>query len=150
MKLYRTTAGAFVELDGLYHRVDCESWDELINRDDLLGYLRSSVTRAAPVGASAINNLLAPIGSQEVWAAGVTYYRSRDPRMDEAENAGGGNFYDRVYSAARPELFFKASPHRVVGPGQPVRIRRDSNWNVPEPELTLVINSAAKIIGYTI
>jgi 2-dehydro-3-deoxy-D-arabinonate dehydratase len=93
---------------------------------------------------------LAPIDSQEVWAAGVTYYRSRTARMAESEVAGGGSFYDRVYSAERPELFFKALAHRVAGPGEKVRIRRDSKWNVPEPELALVISPAGKITGYTI
>jgi 2-dehydro-3-deoxy-D-arabinonate dehydratase len=95
-------------------------------------------------------SLLAPIDAQEVWAAGVTYYRSRTARMAESEVAGGGSFYDRVYSAARPELFFKALAHRVAGPGEKVRIRRDSKWNVPEPELALVISPAGKITGYTI
>jgi 2-dehydro-3-deoxy-D-arabinonate dehydratase len=93
---------------------------------------------------------LAPIDAQEVWAAGVTYYRSRTARMAESEVAGGGSFYDRVYSAERPELFFKALAHRVAGPGEKVRIRRDSKWNVPEPELALVISPAGKITGYTI
>ncbi len=93
---------------------------------------------------------LAPIDAQEVWAAGVTYYRSRTARMAESEVAGGGSFYDRVYSAERPELFFKALPHRVAGPGEKVRIRRDSKWNVPEPELALVISPEGKITGYTI
>jgi len=93
---------------------------------------------------------LPPIESQEVWAAGVTYYRSRTARMNESKIAGGGDFYDRVYAAERPELFFKATPHRVSGHGQPVRIRRDSHWNVPEPELALAINAQGKIVGYTI
>src|SRR5262249_45748874 len=97
-----------------------------------------------------LNVVLAPIVSQEVWAAGVTYYRSRAARMEESRDAGGGDFYDRVYAAERPELFFKATPHRVAGPGQQVRIRRDSRWNVPEPELALVVNRNAKLIGYTI
>src|SRR5215469_11719679 len=93
---------------------------------------------------------LAPIDSQEVWAAGVTYYRSRTARMAESEVAGGGSFYDRVYTAERPELFFKSLAHRVAGPEEKVRIRRDSKWNVPEPELALVISPAGKITGYTI
>jgi 2-dehydro-3-deoxy-D-arabinonate dehydratase len=92
----------------------------------------------------------APIQSQEVWAAGVTYYRSRTARMAESKEAGGGTFYDKVYSAERPELFFKSTPHRVAGPGEPVRLRGDSKWNVPEPELTLAINSRGRIFGYTI
>ena len=91
-----------------------------------------------------------PIGSQEVWAAGVTYFRSRDARMEESAESGGGDFYARVYDAERPELFFKATPHRVRGHRQPVRIRRDARWNVPEPELVLAICPRGKVIGYTI
>ena len=91
-----------------------------------------------------------PLKSQEVWAAGVTYQRSKAARMDESGNVGGGDFYDRVYHAERPELFYKSAPYRVSGPGQKVRIRKDSKWNVPEPELTLMISSSGRIIGYTI
>ena len=101
-------------------------------------------------GTPDLASLLPPIGSQEIWAAGVTYYRSRTARMEEAKLAGGGDFYDRVYDAARPELFFKATPHRVRGHRQPVRIRKDSKWNVPEPELALVVSSRGEIVGYTI
>ncbi len=93
-------------------------------------------------------HLLAPLGTQEVWAAGVTYQRSREARMEES--ADGGSFYDKVYRAPRPELFFKATPNRVVGPNQPLRIRSDSKWNVPEPELALVINSRGQIVAFTI
>ena len=92
--------------------------------------------------------MVAPIDSQEVWASGVTYLRSKVARMDESED--GGDFYDKVYAASRPELFFKSTPSRVVGHSQPVRIRRDSTWNVPEPELTLVLSSSGKVVGYTI
>jgi len=91
---------------------------------------------------------LAPIDDQEVWAAGVTYRRSKVARMEESESAA--SFYDKVYEADRPELFFKATPHRVVGPGQAVRIRRDAKWNVPEPELALVLNSRLKLVGFTV
>jgi 2-dehydro-3-deoxy-D-arabinonate dehydratase len=91
---------------------------------------------------------LAPIDRQEVWAAGVTYKRSQVARMEESEH--GATHYDRVYSADRPELFFKATPHRVSGPAEPVRVRADSRWSVPEPEFTLVLNPAGKIVGYTI
>jgi 2-dehydro-3-deoxy-D-arabinonate dehydratase len=123
----------------------------LINRDDHELVLTSMTRRAGRIPHfSPATEALAPIESQEVWAAGVTYYRSRTARLEEAKDAGGGDFYDRVYHAARPELFFKASPHRVAGPGQNVRIRSDSKWNVPEPELALVINSLGQIIGYTI
>lgn len=92
--------------------------------------------------------LLAPIDRQEVWAAGVTYRRSKQARMDESESAA--RFYDMVYEAPRPELFFKANALRVAGPNAPVRIRSDSKWNVPEPELALVLNSRLKLVGYTI
>jgi 2-dehydro-3-deoxy-D-arabinonate dehydratase len=91
---------------------------------------------------------LAPIDEQEVWAAGVTYKRSKAARMEESEIAA--DCYDRVYVSPRPELFFKATPHRVSGPEEPLRIRKDSNWNVPEPELTLVLNSRMQLVGYTI
>jgi 2-dehydro-3-deoxy-D-arabinonate dehydratase len=92
--------------------------------------------------------LLAPIDRQEVWAAGVTYRRSQVARMEESQ--GAASFYDQVYVAERPELFFKATPHRVAGPGQPVRIRQDAHWNVPEPELALVLNSRLDLVGFTI
>lgn len=92
--------------------------------------------------------ILAPIDHQEVWAAGVTYKRSQKARMDESESAAV--FYDRVYSADRPEIFFKATPHRVSGPGEPVRVRQDTKWTVPEPELALVISPKLKIVGYTV
>jgi 2-dehydro-3-deoxy-D-arabinonate dehydratase len=92
--------------------------------------------------------LLAPIDQQEVWAAGVTYKRSQEAR--ERESEGAARFYDLVYSADRPELFFKANPHRVVGPGGRVHIRRDSEWSVPEPELALVISPHLQIVGYSI
>lgn len=91
---------------------------------------------------------LAPIDQQEVWAAGVTYKRSQVARMEESET--GSTHYDLVYSAARPELFFKATPSRVVNPGDAVRVRRDSLWSVPEPELALMINPRLEIVGYTI
>jgi 2-dehydro-3-deoxy-D-arabinonate dehydratase len=93
-------------------------------------------------------NLLPPIDQQEVWAAGVTYKRSQTARMEES--ATSASCYDRVYSSPRPELFFKASPHRVAGHGQPLRIRKDSQWNVPEPELTLVLSSKLQLVGFTV
>ncbi len=94
--------------------------------------------------------LLAPIDRQEVWAAGVTYKRSRQARERESAGAGGASFYDKVYTAARPELFLKATPHRVSGPGERVRIRRDSRWSVPEPELALVLTPRLRLVGYTV
>jgi 2-dehydro-3-deoxy-D-arabinonate dehydratase len=118
-------------------------------REDLFSYLEGVVSQAAD-GQTLPLKLLAPIETQEVWAAGVTYYRSRDARMAESKDAGGGDFYSRVYVADRPELFFKATPSRVVGPGGAVRIRSDSKWNIPEPELTLLISPKGVIQGYTI
>jgi len=94
--------------------------------------------------------ILAPVGSQELWACGVTYLRSKQGRQEESKDAGGGDFYARVYEAERPEVFFKSTPHRIVGHGGKVKIRKDSTWDVPEPELTLVVTSSGKIIGYTV
>jgi 2-dehydro-3-deoxy-D-arabinonate dehydratase len=91
--------------------------------------------------------LLPPIDQQEVWAAGVTYKRSQAARMEES--AAAASCYDRVYASPRPEIFFKATPHRVAGHGQPLRIRADSKWNVPEPELTLVLSSKLQLVGFT-
>jgi 2-dehydro-3-deoxy-D-arabinonate dehydratase len=150
VKLYRTGDGNFLEHGGSSFRVPERSWDALIAHPDLHGYLVSVAVDPNRVADFAGAQTLAPIGSQEVWAAGVTYYRSRDARMAEAKDAGGGDFYDRVYSAERPELFFKATASRVAAPGEAVRIRSDAKWSVPEPELTLVINPRGKIIGYTI
>ncbi|HTN77044.1 MAG TPA: fumarylacetoacetate hydrolase family protein [Pirellulaceae bacterium] len=103
-----------------------------------------------PHGAIALDkvSLLPPIDEQEVWAAGVTYRRSQAARMEESESSA--SCYDKVYTAPRPEIFFKATPHRVVGNGQALRIRKDSQWNVPEPELALVLNSRLQLVGYTI
>ena len=149
MKLYRTSKGPYVEESGNYYRVPLLSWDALVTHDDLHGYLLSIVNKGDPAEDFSSAKIEAPIGSQEVWAAGVTYYRSRSARMEEAKTAGGGDFYDRVYAAERPELFFKSTPNRVVGPGDDVRIRKDATWSVPEPELTLLINHRGQIIGYT-
>jgi 2-dehydro-3-deoxy-D-arabinonate dehydratase len=150
VKLYRTTNGFYVEEAGAYYRVPSASWDALITHDDLQAYLRAIVAKDEPANDFSPAQIEAPIGSQEVWAAGVTYYRSRNARMEESKSAGGGDFYDRVYSAERPELFFKSTPHRVAGPGADVRIRKDASWSVPEPELTLLINHRGHIIGYTV
>ncbi len=151
MKLYKTKHGPVLEERGEYYQLADADWDVLVNRDDHETVLTSMTRRAMLLpNFSPANDALAPIGRQEVWAAGVTYFRSRTARMEEAKSAGGGDFYDRVYNADRPELFFKSTPHRVAGPNQNVRIRRDSKWNVPEPELALVVNSLGRIIGYTI
>ena len=148
MKLYRTKAGAVVENNQRFVTLT-DDWDALVTHDDLHEYLRR--TFASGRTTDAIEGpILAPIGQQEVWAAGVTYYRSRTARIEESDAAGGGSFYDRVYDAPRPELFFKAAPWRVRGPGDDVRVRRDARWSVPEPEIALCINARGDIVGYTI
>lgn len=152
MKLYRTTLGPVVEHRGAFTALPDLVWDAFFRFVDPRDWLLQEVQRrgsrsdAAPADA----NILAPINSQEVWAAGVTYLRSRDARKEEAKDSGGGDFYQRVYEADRPEIFFKSTAHRTVGTGGKVRIRGDAKWNVPEPELTLAINPAGKIFGYTI
>lgn len=150
MKLHRTTRGFYASENDVFYSVASPSWDELIAREDLSDDIETLVRSAKPAAAPAPEDILPPIGSQEVWAAGVTYYRSRDARMQESKSAGGGSFYDRVYAAERPELFFKAMPHKVVGPNGKVAIRDDASWSVPEPELTLFISPGGKIAGYTI
>lgn len=150
MKIYNTGKGIFAtEDDQDWYKLDVRSWDDLVSSSDLHARLRRTSNRPADDKPES-SDLLPPIGSQEVWAAGVTYYRSRSARMEESKDAGGGSFYDRVYSAERPELFFKATSRRVVGPGAPVRIRSDAKWSVPEPELALLLNPRGEIIGYTI
>ena len=145
--------GIVLEHDQKYYRSGTDNWDEYINRDELFESLQRELKGLPEMNESLMEEdgfVLAPIGTQEVWAAGVTYLRSKTARMEESRESGGASFYDRVYDAPRPELFFKANPSRVAGSNESVRIRRDSTWNVPEPELTLVISASAKIIGYTI
>lgn len=148
MKLYRSAEGICVEQHGSYFRVEATSWDELLCSDRLFETVRAA-TKGKAVSFDP-STALAPIVGQEVWAAGVTYYRSRSARMEESKDAGGGTFYNRIYAAERPELFFKSAGWRVVGPGGSVRIRSDAKWSVPEPELTLVINARGTLVGYTI
>jgi 2-dehydro-3-deoxy-D-arabinonate dehydratase len=151
MKLYRTSSGFVVENDGAFYSGSGIEWDALLTQEDLAGLIESSLARWPTTTADdSLIGLRPPIANQEVWAAGVTYYRSRDARMEESKSAGGGDFYDRVYAAERPELFFKATAPRVVGPNGKVAIRDDAKWSVPEPELTLLISPAGKITGYTI
>jgi 2-dehydro-3-deoxy-D-arabinonate dehydratase len=139
----------FVEEKDTFCLVPGAEWDELIRSSDLYSRVGAAIRNGTAANFDPVT-VLAPIVGQEVWAAGVTYYRSRDARMDESKDTGGGSFYDRVYAAERPELFFKATGRRVVGPGCAVRIRSDAKWSVPEPELTLLINPAGEIVGYTI
>jgi 2-dehydro-3-deoxy-D-arabinonate dehydratase len=148
LRLYKTNSGSVLEDNGHWFALDV-SWDNLVGHDDLESFLKGC--KRTPISEPSSEAFLAaPIGSQEVWAAGVTYIRSRDARKEESKSAGGGDFYDRVYLADRPELFFKATPHRVVGPGGKVAIRSDAKWSVPEPELALLISPSGKIIGYTV
>jgi 2-dehydro-3-deoxy-D-arabinonate dehydratase len=153
MKLYKTAKGIIIAHQDNYFLSPETDWNKFINRPNLyskvfgeLSHLHANPALEAICKTSA----LTPIGDQEVWASGVTYLRSREARMEESKDAGGGDFYARVYEAERPELFFKAPGHRTVGPHEQVRIRRDSKWNVPEPELTLFICTAGSIEGYTI
>ena len=146
-RLFRTMHGWILERGSERLQVPRDT-DTFIERDDLPAYL-AGLNGLDAADEAAMNDLLAPIVHQEVWAAGVTYFRSRTARMEEAKTGSGGHFYDLVYGADRPELFFKAAPWRVVGPGGTVRIRRDAVWNVPEPELALLISRGGHIIGYT-
>ena len=150
MLLYQTTQGPVVHSGEAWHPV-VRPWDELVNDDNLHGFLieTCAATQSDQALAEVASKPLKPIGSQELWAAGVTYLRSKSARMEESETAGGGSFYDKVYVAERPEIFFKATPHRIVGPGESMRLRRDSKWMVPEPELVLVVTRTGKIVGYT-
>ena len=150
MILYRTADRLLVEEDGRFYLLDETSLDALVALDDLNAHLSSIIAAGTPESLTAPPNLEAPIENQEVWAAGVTYFRSRSARIEESKDAGGGDFYDRVYTAARPELFFKAVAHKVAGPNSNVRIRSDATWSVPEPELALLVNPRGQIIGYTV
>ncbi len=147
--VYRTEEALFAQRgEDLFRLPAAATLDQLFTQEEPAVWLREQMAHAQPVLAPSAWS--APIQSQEVWAAGVTYLRSRDARIDESKDAGGGTFYDRVYDAPRPEIFFKATPHRVVGHGGKVRLRCDSRWNVPEPEVVLAINRAGRIFGYSI
>ena len=149
IRVFTDPSGLLFEQAGTFKRATKPlTLDDLFTADDPVALAQH--TWSAGRAASAPTTLSAPIGSQEVWAAGVTYLRSRTARMEESKDTGGGSFYDRVYHAARPELFFKSTPHRVAAPGTPVRLRGDSRWNVPEPELTLALNHHGRLFGYTI
>ena len=152
MKIFKTTSGIVVESDGKKFNLGNADWDTFINHDNLHQILKSLVTTAQQVDDSWFEQqeLEPPINTQEIWAAGVTYLRSRDARMEESKDSGGDTFYDKVYDAERPEIFFKGSRHRTVGTGGKIRIRKDSAWNVPEPELTLFMTTSGSIVGYTI
>ncbi|WP_276500295.1 fumarylacetoacetate hydrolase family protein [Terrimonas pollutisoli] len=150
MKLYKTNSGIVIESAENFFLVN-EDWESFINDDKLYEKLQQLISVLQPTDKSVLNGVLAPIGNnQELWACGVTYLRSKVGRQEESKATGGADFYARVYEAERPEVFFKSTPHRVVGHLGKVAIRKDSTWDVPEPELTLVVTSSGKIVGYTI
>jgi len=153
MKLYKTKTGIVIEKEKKFFLLKNENWDSFINDDALFNKMESSIrsVSAAEIGNELIaDEIEVPVGNQELWACGVTYLRSKIERQEESKVAGGGDFYSRVYEAERPEVFFKSTPHRIVGHGEKVNTRKDSTWDVPEPELTLLVSSSGKIIGYTI
>ena len=150
MKLYKTKLGIVIEKDNKFFLTK-ENWDLFINNDNLFQKAEQILSTSKAGDNNLINELLPPIGTnQELWACGVTYLRSRIGRQEESKAAGGADFYAKVYEAERPEVFFKSTPHRIAGHNAFVRIRKDSTWDVPEPELTLVVTSSGKIVGYTI
>lgn len=148
MKIYKTKQGIIVESAGKFYLSAENNWDVYVNRDDLYEQVSKEITTLSSIEWAG-NDILAPISQQEIWASGVTYMRSREARIEESKDAGGGDFYARVYDAERPEIFFKSSASRCVGTNDFVRIRKDSAWNIPEPELTLFATSSGKIVGYT-
>jgi len=148
IRLFIDPQGVVLEQAGAARRASNLTLDAVFTAENPGAVVRSAWDSGQAAALPA--HPAAPIGTQEVWAAGVTYLRSRTARMEESKDAGGGTFYDKVYHADRPELFFKGTPHRVAGTGTPVRIRGDSKWNVPEPELTLAINQHGRIFGYTV
>lgn len=149
MKIYKSSKDIIIESKGNYYLADTKNWNSFVNQENLYQKLKEQVNLWNEV-SWAPDKIQAPIGTQEIWAAGVTYFRSREARMEESKESGADVFYSKVYEAERPELFFKSTHYRVANPGGKVHIRKDSKWNVPEPELTLFINSSGKIVGYTI
>jgi 2-dehydro-3-deoxy-D-arabinonate dehydratase len=149
MKLYKTNQGIIIEASEKFYLSNAQNWDNYINKENLFELISTDIQLLNEISWNK-EDILAPIENQEIWASGVTYMRSREARMEESQDSGGADFYAKVYEAERPELFFKSTAARCVGTGEKVRIRKDSKWNVPEPELTLFINSSGKIVGYTI
>lgn len=153
IRVYKTDKAIIIEKDNNYFISNETNWDVFVNRDKLYQEIQKELKKLKPAGDSdwlRQQKVGVPIGTQEVWAAGVTYLRSKIARMEESEESGGATFYDKVYDAERPELFFKSTAPKVISTNGLVRIRKDSSWNVPEPELTLVVTSSGKIVGYSI
>ncbi|MFN0196129.1 MAG: fumarylacetoacetate hydrolase family protein [Planctomycetaceae bacterium] len=140
--------GRMIKLLDLNQVENCRNLSDILHSPDPRGLAKFLIDPQAEPYPEESVTFLSPLDHQEVWAAGVTYKRSQVARMEESET--GASHYDRVYTAPRPEIFFKATPHRVSGPHQPVRVRADSKWSVPEPELTLVANPEMKLVGFTI
>lgn len=152
MRVFKVGDLVIIQHRGYYYSNEVLNFDSLVNKVGLYNSLQSEistwkVSKNPPLSLEIVDP---PLIGQEIWAAGVTYYRSREARMDESEDSGGSKFYDMVYYADRPELFFKGTLNSCVGHGGKVAIRRDSTWNVPEPELTLFISSSKTIEGYTV
>jgi len=152
MKIYKLKSGVLIEHNEQHYTVPVADWDHFINDNDLYKKLNDFLQSGRATKGNGLHddNILPPIGSQELWACGVTYLRSKVGRQEESKSSGGADFYAKVYEAERPEVFFKSTAHRIVGHKAKVRIRKDSSWDVPEPELTLVVTSSGKIVGYTI
>ena len=150
MKLYKKKNQVIVHFNQSYYLLNNQNWDLLVNDDNLFSKIKNQILSAPSVDKSEIKFIDPPIESQELWASGVTYLISKKERENESKKSGGSQFYNKVYNADRPELFFKATKNRISGNDQFVRIRKDSSWNVPEPELTLFATSNKKIIGLTI
>ena len=150
MKLYKKKNQVIVHFNQSYYLLNNQNWDLLVNDDNLFSKIKNQILSAPSVDKSEIKFIDPPVESQELWASGVTYLISKKERENESKKSGGSEFYNKVYNADRPELFFKATKNRISGNDQFVRIRKDSSWNVPEPELTLFATSNKKIIGLTI
>ena len=154
IRIYKTPGVLLAFYQGQYYSFMTD-WNSFVNRKGLFNCILADLKDKKPMDRPSAekiieNGIQAPIATQEVWAAGVTYYRSRTARMEESEISGGATFYDKVYVAERPEIFFKATPNRVSGHRQVLFIRGDSSWDVPEPELTLFVSSHGTIEGYTL
>lgn len=149
MKVYKTNNGIIIKKNNKFYQLNENNWDGFINDDDLFQKIEKLIP-SLPVIDTIGGDPLPPVGNQELWACGVTYLRSKAGRQEESKATGGADFYAKVYEAERPEVFFKSTAHRIVGHKANVNIRKDSTWDVPEPELTLVVTSSGKIVGYTI
>jgi 2-dehydro-3-deoxy-D-arabinonate dehydratase len=151
MRLYKISSGIIIETEKKMFLLQEIDWNAFVNDDSLFEKIEKLLHTLPQINEPlSAYQILPPMQSQELWACGVTYLRSKIGREEESKVAGGSDFYSRVYDAERPEVFFKSTAHRVVGHGDKVNIRKDSTWDVPEPELTLMVSSSGKIVGYTI